>query len=90
VPDGQRVTVSLTGVNGIVGTSGNATVSVGYLFGDMNSTQTVSASDISSTKAMLGGVLATNLNFRFDVNTTGDISAADVSAVKARAGRRLP
>ena len=85
VPDNQRVTVSLIGVNGAT----PAQTSIGFLVGDVNNTRSVSASDISSVKAR-SGQATTASNFRFDVNATGAISASDISAVKARSGLVFP
>ena len=86
VPDNQRVTVSISGVNG---GATSAQAAIGFAVGDVNNTQSVSASDISGVKARSGQV-TTGANFRFDVNATGAISSADISAVKARSGLVLP
>jgi hypothetical protein len=86
VPDNQRVTVLLTGVNG--GTSAPP-VSMGFLVGDVNSSASVNAADISAIKANLGQP-TTTANFRLDLNTTGAISPVDISAVKARSGWVMP
>ncbi len=86
IPDNQRATITLTGVNGNVLT---VTANLGFLVGDVNNSQTVNASDISGVKARSGQT--TNLqNFKFDLNATGAINPADVSAVKARSGLVLP
>lgn len=86
VPDNSRATVTLTNVNGV---PTPFAASVGFLVGDLNTTRSVSASDISGVKAR-SGQTTTNLNFRFDVNATGAINASDISAVKARSGLTLP
>lgn len=86
VPDNRRATISLTDVNG---NGTNATVTMGFLVGDVNSTQTVNASDISAVKARASASL-TSQNFIYDLNLSGSINAQDTSAVKARSGLTLP
>ena len=87
LPDNKRARISLTSVNGIIGM--DFTASMGFLVGDVNNTQSVNSSDISSVKARSG--LATSAaNFKFDVNATGAINSSDISAVKARSGLVLP
>lgn len=83
--DGQRVMVSLTGVNGTL----SAQTPIGFLVGDFANTRIVSASDISAVKATSGQALGL-ANCRYDVNVDGTISNADVSMVKARSGLSVP
>ena len=86
VADIQRVTVSLTGINGDVTAF---PVSIGFLVGDFNNTRAVTASDISAAKTRVGQI--TNAaNFRFDVNASGSVEIADVTTAKLRSGRVLP
>lgn len=89
VPDNKRLTVTLSGLNGIAGAPGTATASLGFMVGDVNNTRSVNASDISGVKARLGQPVTT-LNFLFDVNASGAIISSDVSAVKTRSGLTLP
>ena len=63
VPDKQRLTLQLNGVNNTFSDS----VSIGFLVGDVNNSYKVNASDIASVKARNGQLLSTN-NFRFDLN----------------------
>jgi hypothetical protein len=86
IADNSRAKISLTGVNG--GTT-PFEVSAGFLIGDVNSSRSVNATDISGVKARSGQVTSAS-NFRFDVNTSGGINATDISAVKARSGLVLP
>lgn len=86
VPDNQRVSVTLTNVNGSVNPS---PVSIGFLVGDTNNTRSVNSSDISGVKAR-SGQTTTALNFKFDVNASGFVNSSDISAVKARSGLTLP
>ena len=85
VPDKQRLTLQLNGVNNTFSDS----VSIGFLVGDVNNSYKVNASDIASVKARNGQLLSTN-NFRFDLNAIGGISSADTTIVKSRAGNLLP
>ncbi len=85
VPDNRRLTISLTGVNGLV----NATAAMGFLVGDINNSRSVNATDISGIKAR-SGQTATASSFRFDLNASGGINATDIAAVKARSGLVLP
>ena len=86
VPDRQRVTVTLSGVNGVVG---NYPVSIGFLIGDVTGTGAVNAGDISAVKARVNVAVGLS-TFRFDLNANGAITPQDVSMVKARAGVVLP
>ena len=86
IPDNKRVTVSLTNVNGV---ATSFTASLGFIVGDVNSTQSVNSSDISGVKAR-SGQNTTALNFKFDLNASGAINSSDISAVKARSGLVLP
>ncbi len=86
VPDNQRVTLSLTDVNG-AGVS--VDVAIGFLVGDVSNSRSVNAGDIISIKARQGQVIDAS-NFRFDLNATGAVNASDVSVVKSRSGVVLP
>ena len=89
VPNIQRVTITLTGVNGLV--ANPPPISLGFLVGDVNNTRSVDQGDISGVKAR-SGQSTTALYFQFDVNTSGAINSSDISdisAVKARAGNVL-
>ncbi len=86
VADNQRLSITLTGVNGEMTVF---PLSLGFLVGDFNSTRAVTASDISGARARIGSAINA-ANFRFDVNTSGDIDQADISAAKRRAGLVLP
>jgi hypothetical protein len=85
IPDRQRVTIKLTGINGLA----TAKVSLGFMLGDFNSSGSIDANDVSAVKSRSGQTVTLE-NFMFDVNRTGTISAADIAAVKARLGTTLP
>jgi hypothetical protein len=84
VPDGQRATISLTGVNG----SAAKSVSLGFLLGDVNNSGLVDSHDVSIIKSR-SGQTANLSNFLMDLNATGVIGSADIAATKARNGRLL-
>jgi Dockerin type I domain len=89
VADNRRLTVTLSGLNGLAGTPGTAAAALGFLVGDVNNTRSVNSSDISGVKAR-SGQPTTALNYLYDVNATGAINSSDISAVKARSGLTLP
>lgn len=86
IPDKSRATVSLTNVNNA---GVNASASMGFLIGDVNSTRSVDPSDISEVKKR-SGQGASAANSRFDLNATGAVNSSDIAAVKARSGFVLP
>ena len=71
------------------GNGTNATVSMGFLVGDVSNSQRVNASDISAVKARASGIL-TLQNFKFDLSVSGAINGQDTSLVKARSGLVIP
>ncbi len=85
IPDNKRVTVTLTGVNG----SFNTSASMGFLVGDVSSSRTVNASDISAVKANQSQPV-NNTTARFDIDASGAIGQSDVTAAKARSGLVIP
>ena len=88
VADIQRLTVTLNNVNDGT-TAGDVAVPMAFLLGDTNGSGTVSASDVSQTKAQSGNTAGAG-NFRTDVNSSGSISASDVALVKSKSGNSLP
>jgi len=88
VTSAQRITVTLHNVSDGTNT-GDVSVSMGVLVGDVNGNALVNASDVSLTKAQVGQPV-TGSNFREDVNANGTISASDVALVKAKVGTALP
>ncbi len=81
VTDGTRVKVSLPTINGA---ASDASVTIGFLLGDVNNSYAVNATDVSAIKARAGSI-ATPAAARYDVNLGGAINAADIAVVKARA-----
>jgi hypothetical protein len=89
VSTGQYITVTLNNVLDVAGNTGNQTVQMGVLIGDVNSNGVVSNTDVASVKGQVAA-LVTPLNFRNDVNANGVISNTDVSLTKTQAGTSLP
>ncbi|HEX4858094.1 MAG TPA: hypothetical protein VFV17_03675, partial [Usitatibacteraceae bacterium] len=82
--DGKRVKVRLTGINGLL----DATVSAGFLIGDVSANGQIGVGDVLATKAHSGQPVARE-NFWFDINLSGAVGAGDVIAVKRRIGNTL-
>jgi len=99
--NGSQVTINLSGVINVEkirvtlhnvndGTStGDATIPMGVLAGDVNGNAAVNASDVSLTKSQVGAPVDGS-NFREDVNANGAISSSDVALVKSDVGTALP
>lgn len=83
----QTIVITLTNVSD--GTNlGNATLSMGVLFGDVNGVAGVTGSDVNICKSQVGIDLNSD-NFRNDVNLTGFVSGSDVNEIKAHVGEFL-
>ena len=90
VADVQQIALSLSNVTDSFNqTLPSTIVRMNVLAGDTNASKTVSAADVSQTKAQAGAPI-TSANFRQDVTPTGSISAADISLVKSRSGQFVP
>ena len=85
VNDRERVTISLTNVNGA---GVNASASMGFLVGDVNHSRGVDIVDAKAVRARAGQPTDAG-NFFYDLNASGGITASEVSAVKARFNRAL-
>ena len=88
VTNAQRLTVTLLGASNGTNT-GDLSVQMGMLLGDVNGGAAVNSTDVSQTK-LQSGQLVTNANFRNDVIVSGAINATDVSSVKLKSGTSLP
>ncbi len=85
IGDNQRTTVSLTNVHGA---GIDVSVSLGFLTGDVNSSQGINSQDVTAMKARAGQV-TDGSNFWFDLNLSGNVTASEVAAVKARVNTTL-
>ena len=88
VTNAQKIMVTLQGASDGTNT-GDLSVPMGVLLGDVNGNGSVNSTDISQTK-LQSGQAVTNANFREDVNANGSINATDVSSVKLKSGTSLP
>ena len=90
VTDVQRITVTLGNVtDSFAQVLPNTAVSMNVLAGDTNANKSVTAADVSQTKAQ-SGATANSANFRQDVTPNGTINAGDVGLVKSRSGQFVP
>jgi len=85
IANARRVKVQLKGVNGEL----DSAATVGFLFGDVNSSRLVDGSDVSAIKSRAGQVAGSG-NFRFDVTANGVINVTDVLVVKFKQGATMP
>ncbi len=88
VSNAQTLMINLVGVNDGTHT-GNLSVPMSVLFGDVNGVSGVTGSDVNVCKSQVGLDLS-ETNFKNDVNITGSISGSDVNLVKAQVGATLP
>lgn len=84
---GETITINLNNVSNGSAT-GNVSVRMGTLWGDVNGSGGVNASDVSQTKAQSGQSLSAS-NFRTDVNASGATNATDIGIVRAQSGTAL-
>jgi hypothetical protein len=82
VPDAKRVRVSIGNVNGA---GVNASASIGFLVGDVNSSRSVTSADVNRVKGKMGSTV-TSATFIYDVTASGAIDSSDLSATKLRSG----
>jgi hypothetical protein len=80
VSNAQTLMINLIGVSG-GGRSGNVSVPMSVLLGDVNASARVDAADVSSVRQQTLQTVTTS-TFRNDVNASGRIDAADVSIVR--------
>jgi hypothetical protein len=88
VSNAQRLTVNLVGVSDGINT-GNISVPMAVLIGDVNGNGLVNSTDISQSQAQSGQPV-TGSNFRADVNANGLINSTDISLVQSKSGTGLP
>lgn len=89
VPTSQYLTVTLTNVHDSTGLSGNVSVKVGILPGDVDGTGRVDGNDVSATQSRTRQNV-TSSNFKWDVDASGRIDGNDVSLVQSQTRKSLP
>jgi subtilisin-like proprotein convertase family protein len=90
VANAQYVTVAVSGVGGVDGSSGGSgSVRVGFLEGDVNQTRVVSVADLGLVNAQLSQVV-TAANYLKDVNASGTLTLADKGLTNAKLTTSLP
>ncbi|HEX8078360.1 MAG TPA: dockerin type I repeat-containing protein, partial [Chthoniobacterales bacterium] len=90
VANKQRMTFTASNVTAVGGgVLGSASVTIGFLIGDINGDTRVNIEDTNAAKSNSGSVAKPN-NFRADVNVDSRINVADTNMVKANSGMSLP
>jgi hypothetical protein len=88
VSNAQTLTINLIGVTG-GSNSGNVSVPMSVLLGDVNQTGLVDSGDVFLVRQQTGQS-TTLSNFREDVNATGLIDSGDVFLTRKQTGTALP
>jgi hypothetical protein len=88
VPNAQRITITLVGVNDGI-TTADVSIPMGVLLGDVNASHRVDAADVSLVRQQTLQTVTTS-NFREDINASGRIDAADVSIARQQTLTSLP
>jgi hypothetical protein len=91
VPNASHLTVALNGVADSAGSSGNVSVRMDVLLGDVTGNGAVSNTDVGAVKAQVNPTTpVTASNFRQDVSVNGFVTNTDVGTTKAQVGTTLP
>ena len=88
VADRQYVTISLTNLTSPDGSTGSASLRIGFLAGDVNQSRTVSLADLGLVNAVLAQPV-TMSNYLRDVNASGTITIADKGITNANLTKSL-
>jgi len=88
VASANRLTISLFGVSDGIKT-GNVTVPMNVLIGDVNANGVVNSTDTSIVQSQSGKPVTAD-NFRSDVNANAVINSTDTSIVQSKSGTGLP
>jgi hypothetical protein len=92
VPNASHLNVTLNGVTDNVPSTGNVSVKMDVLFGDVNSTARTDAGDVTQVRNRTVSIPDTTnpASFRYDVNISGRIDAGDVTATRNATVTVLP
>lgn len=88
VSNAQTLGINLVGVSG-GGNSGNVSIPMSVLIGDVNANRVVDGNDVSQVQAHTRQPVGLS-NFRSDVNASGQIDGNDVSVTQAHTRTSLP
>jgi hypothetical protein len=86
ITDSDLVTLQVTNVNGLLP---SASVTLGFLLGDVNGDRFVNGGDVIQVRAQAGATLDAT-NFRDDLNLDGFINGGDSALARREAGNSLP
>jgi len=89
VPNAQYTTVTLNNVTDSQSNTGNISVQMGLLIGDVNANGLVDGNDVSAVQGQTRQPVSTT-NFREDVNANGIIDGNDVSLTQGQTRTSLP
>ena len=91
VTDARKVTVTLTNVtDNLAHVLPTASLSIGFLLGDVNRDGAVNGADISETKSLISTPSTVSpVNIVADVKLDGKLNIADAAVVKANVGRSV-
>jgi hypothetical protein len=89
VPDASHVFITLHGVVDARGDSGDVTIPMDVLFGDVNGNGRVEGNDVSGIQSKVRSQV-NNVTCRYDVNTNGAIEGNDVSLTQSSIRTFLP
>ena len=84
LPDKTRLSILLSGING----AGSETVSMGFLLGDVNGSQSVDLVDQYAVKSQSGQTVHAG-NYFYNISASGTVTARDLAVVKARRNNTL-
>jgi hypothetical protein len=88
ISNAQTLSINLIGVTDGV-RSGNVSIPMGVLLGDVSGNGVVSNGDVSLVQTQVAQQVTLS-NFRDDVNANGTLSNGDVSITQAQVGQTLP
>jgi subtilisin family serine protease len=90
VTDQQYVTVSLTNVAGVDGsTGGSGSVRIGFLLGDVNASRSITVADVGLVNAQLSQPV-TAANYLKDLNVSGTLTLGDKGLANGALTHALP
>jgi hypothetical protein len=89
VPNASHVSIILHGVTDAAGNTGDITIPMDVLLGDVTANGKVDGNDVSTVQGQVRAALSSS-NFRDDVTANGKIDGNDVSTTQGGVRTRLP